>query len=193
MRHLQPSVLLLALVASASACASANSGAAAPETTVTQSTASLVMGGGANGGPTMGLTNSYTAIATHVTVSPDSAYQVLTRVYTMLQIPVAPVEQKRAIGNDEIRVRRRIADLPMQKVLDCGQKMGLDNAETWDIHMNLLSYVQSDDKGGANIFTRIQAMGNPTDIASRDLTPCASQGELEKKISDMVLKLLNNK
>ena len=32
-----------------------------------------------------------------------------------------------------------------------------------------------------------------TDVASRDLTPCASQGELEKKIGDMVLKLLNNK
>ncbi len=188
MRKLRPSVLLLVF---ASACAS--SGSATPETTVAQSTASLVMGGGAKGGPTMGLTNSYTAIVTHVPVSADSAYQVLTRVYAMLQIPVAPVEQKRAIGNDEIRIRRRIADMPMQKVLDCGQKMGLDNAETWDIHMNLLSYVQPDEKGGANLFTRIQAMGNPTDVASRDLTPCASQGELEKKMGDMVLKLLNNK
>src|SRR5471032_2033183 len=136
MRNFLPSVLVLVV---ATACAS--TGAGGPETTVAQSTASLVMGGGANGGPTMGLTNSYTAIATHVSVPADSAYQVLTRVYAILAIPVAPVEQKRAIGNDEIRIRRRIADMPMQKVLDCGQKMGLDNAETWDIHMNLLSYV----------------------------------------------------
>lgn len=187
MRKYLPSVLVLVFAA---ACAS--SGTAASETAVSSSRASLVTGGAANGAMTMGLTNSYTAIATHVPVSADSAYQVLTRVYAILQIPVAPVETKRAIGNDEIRIRRRIADMPMQKVLDCGQKMGLDNAETWDIHMNLLSYVQPDDKGGANVFTRVQAMGNPTDISSRDLTPCASQGELEKKIGDMVLKLLKN-
>jgi hypothetical protein len=188
MRLLRPSVLLLVF---ASACASG--GSAGPETTVAASTATLITGGAANGGQTMGLTNSYTAIATHVGVSPDSAFQVLSRVYTMLEIPVAPVEQKRAVGNDEIRIRRRIAGMPMQKVLDCGQKMGLDNAETWDIHMNLLSYVQADPKGGSNVFTRIQAMGNPADASSRDLTPCASQGELEKKIGDTVLKLLNNK
>lgn len=149
--------------------------------------------GAANGGLTMGLTNTYTAIATSVNVSPDSAFQVLSRVYTMLQIPVAPVEVKRAVGNDDLKVRRRIADLPMQRVLDCGQKMGLDNAETWDIHMNILSYVQPNERGGSNVFTRIQAMGNPADASSRDLTPCASNGELEKKIGDTVLKLLNNK
>jgi hypothetical protein len=111
----------------------------------------------------------------------------------MLEIPVAPVEPKRAIGNDEIKVRRRIAGLPMQNVLDCGDKMGLPNAETWDIHMNLLSYVQPGENGGSNIFTRIQAMGNPTDLSNRDLTPCSTTGELEKKIGDLVLKLIANK
>jgi hypothetical protein len=36
----------------------------------------------------IGTTNTYTAIAMPVSVSPDSAYQVLTHVYTMLEIPV---------------------------------------------------------------------------------------------------------
>jgi hypothetical protein len=71
--------------------------------------------------------------------------------------------------------------------------MGTPNAETWDIHMNLLSYVQPGPDGGAQIFTRIQALGNPIDGSNRDLTPCSTKGELEKKIGDTILKLINNK
>ena len=188
MRHLRPSVLLLVL---GTACASAKSGT--PETTVAPSTTSLVVGSTIRSTMNIGTTNTYTAIATSVSVSPDSAYQVLTRVYTMLEIPVAPVEVKRAVGNDEIKIRRRIAGMPMQNVLDCGDKMGTPNAETWDIHMNLLSYVEPAPNGGAQILTRIQAMGNPTDISNRDLTACSTKGELEKKIGDMVTKLIAGK
>jgi hypothetical protein len=189
MRHLRPSVLLLVF---ASACAS--SGSSGPETAIGTSTSSIVTPGSVSGSvKNIGVTNSYSAISTTVAVSPDSAYQVLTRVYAMLEIPVAPVDVKRAIGNDEIKIRRRIGGIPMQNVLDCGDKMGLPNAETWDIHMNLLSYVQAGKNGGAEIFTRIQALGNPADGSNRTLTNCATKGELEKKIGDMVLKLLNNK
>jgi hypothetical protein len=189
MRQCLPAVLLLVL---GTACASAKPGGS--ETTVAPSTTSLMSAGGAGGfSKTIGTTNTYTAIATNVSVSPDSAYQVLTRVYAMLEIPVAPVDAKRAIGNDELKIRRRIAGMPMQNVLDCGDKMGLPNAETWDIHMNLLSYVQPGEGGGAQILTRIQALGNPTDLSNRDLTPCSTKGALEKKISDMVAKLINNK
>ena len=186
MRHLRPSLLLLAL---GTACASAKPGGS--ETTVSPSTTSLVVGSSSMGTMNIGTTNTYTAIATSVAVSPDSAFQVLSRVYAMLQIPVAPVAAKRAIGNDEIKIRRRIAGMPMQNVLDCGDKMGLPNAETWDIHMNLLSYVEPAPGGRAQVLTRIQAMGNPTDVSNRDLTPCSTKGELEKKIGDMVAKLIS--
>ena len=189
MQNLRPSVLSLVFV-----CACASAGAPGPETVVATSTTSLTgIGGGASPGMNIGVNNSYTAIATTVKVSPDSAFQVLTRVYAQLQIPVSPVNTKRAIGNDELKIRRRIAGMPMQNVVDCGEKMGLPNAETWDIHMNLLSYVQPGTDGGAQVFTRIQALGNPADGSNRDLSNCATKGELEKKIGDMVVKLLNSK
>lgn len=192
MRDLRPFPLLLVLV---SACAS--SGSPATETTVTPTTTQLVVGGGAGGGGGRGgaitQNNSYTAVSVSVPVSPDSAYQLITRVYATLEIPVAPVDVKRAVGNDDIKIRRRIAGIPMQNVLDCGDKMGLPNAETWEIHMNLLSYVEAAQGGGSNIFTRIQALGNPIDGSSRDLTSCSTKGELEKKIGDTVLKLASNK
>ena len=188
MRDLRPFVALLAFT---TACASASSGAPPAETTAAPATTQLVMGGGAS--KSLNTTNEYTAVSVTVPVSPDSAYQVISRVYAMLELPVAPVDVKRAVGNDEIKVRRRIAGIAMQNVLDCGDKMGLPNAETWDIHMNLLSYVEAGPNGTSNIFTRIQALGNPVDGSNRDLTPCSTKGELEKKIGDLALKLVNNK
>lgn len=189
MRDLRPFVVLLAFT---TACASASPGGPPSETTVAPATTQLVMGGGASN-MNLSTNNTYTAVSVSVPISPDSAFQVISRVYSMLEIPVAPVAVKRAVGNDEIKIRRRIAGIAMQNVLDCGDKMGLPNAETWDIHMNLLSYVEAAQGGGSNIFTRIQALGNPVDGSNRDLTPCSTKGELEKKIGDTVLKLVNNK
>lgn len=188
MRHFSPAILLLVL---GTACARASTGGS--ETTVSPTTTSIVSGNSAVGTMNIGMNNTYEAIATTVSIAPDSAFQVLTRVYTMLEIPVAPAQGKLAIGNPEIKIRRRIGGIPMQNVLDCGDKMGLPNAETWDIHMNLLSYIEPAPNGGARILTRIQAMGNPTDISNRDLTPCSTKGELEKKIGDMVTKLIAGK
>ena len=188
MRQLSPAVLLLVLGA---ACASGGK-TGGSETSVSPSTATLV-NGAVGGSMNISTTTTVTAIATAVPVTQDSAYALLTRAYVMLEIPVAPVDQKRAVGNDALVIRRRIGGMPMQKVLDCGDKMGLPNAETWDIHMNILSYVEAGPDGKAQILTRIQAMGNPTDISNRDLSACSSTGDLEKKISDLVLKLASNK
>lgn len=189
MRYLSSSMLLAVF---AVACASGGK-VGGSETTVAPSTTSLVVGSSAMGTMNINQTDTYTAIATPVPVSQDSAYALLTRAYVMLEIPVVPVDTKRAVGNDALSIRRRIGGLPMQKVIDCGDKMGLPNAETWDIHMNILSYVQAGPDGKAQILTRIQAMGNPPDLSNRDLSPCPSNGELEKKISDLVLKLASNK
>ncbi|HEY2849509.1 MAG TPA: hypothetical protein VGI97_06500 [Gemmatimonadaceae bacterium] len=189
MRHLSPAVLALAFGA---ACATGGKPGGS-ETTVAPATTGIIVGSASMASMNISTNNAYTAIATPLSVSPDSAYALLTRAYVMLEIPVVPVDQKRAIGNDALSIRRRIASIPMQKVVDCGEKMGLENAETWDIHMNILSYVEALPDGKSQILTRIQAMGNPPDLSNRDLSPCSSFGELEKKISDLVVKLASNK
>ncbi len=191
MRHLSPAIVLLAFGA---ACASSGSSSGS-ETAVSPSTTSLQSPLASSMGSSMNITtsNEVTAIATHVPVSQDSAYALLIRAYVVLAIPVVPVDQKRAVGNSALQIRRKLAGMPMQKIVDCGDKMGLPNAETWDIHMNILSYVQPVSDGTAQILTRIQALGNPPDLSNRDLSPCPSTGDLEKKISDLVLKLASNK
>ena len=135
----------------------------------------------------------YTAIATAVPVSPDSAYQLLLRVYILLEIPAVPREQKRSVGNDDLKARRHLAGIPMQNVVDCGEKLGLQNAETWQIDINLVSYVEADPKGGSQVLTKIQAMGNRPEGSSLRQTSCATKGEFEKKIGEMVNQLAAGK
>jgi hypothetical protein len=191
MRH----VSTIALLVIAAGCASAGKSGGS-ETSVSSSTTSLVspVSSTQHGAMNITTSNEVTAIATSVPVSQDSAYQLLIRAYTVLAIPVVPVDQKRAIGNSVLQARRKLAGMPMQNIVDCGDKMGLPNAETWDIHMNILSYVNPGADGSSSqILTRIQALGNPPDLSNRDLSPCTTTGDLEKKISDLVLKLASNK
>ena len=175
MRNARASVLLLVL---GTACATSS----ASETALAPSFA----------GSARGL-KLYTAIATPVAVSPDSAYQLLVRAYAMLELPMVSVEPKRAVGNDDLRVRRRVAGLPMQTVLDCGAKLDTPNAETWDIDMNLLSYVKADPGGGSQVLTGFRRWATRPKARACAQTPCATTGELEKKIADMVVQLAAGK
>jgi hypothetical protein len=135
----------------------------------------------------------YTAIATAVPVGPDSAYQLLLRAYAMLEIPMKPSDEKRTVSNDDLKARRHLAGIPMQNVVDCGEKLGLENAETWQIDINLVSYVEADPKGGSQVLTKIQAMGNRPEGSNLRQTACATTGEFEKKIGEMVNQLVVSK
>lgn len=135
----------------------------------------------------------YTAIATAVPVSPDSAYQLLIRVYATLELPMVSVDSKLTVGNDDLKVRHQIAGIAMQKVIDCGEKLGTLNAETWDIDMNLLSYIKADPSGGSQVLTRVQAMGHRPEGANSRQTACSTTGALEKKIADMMTQFANSK
>ena len=135
----------------------------------------------------------YTAIATPVAVSPDSAYQLLIRVYANLQLPMVSVDAKRTVGNDDLKVRHQVAGIAMQNVVDCGENIGSLNAETWDIDLNLLSYVKADPNGGSQVLTRIQAAGNRPEGPHARQTACSTTGALEKKIGDAVAQLAVSK
>ena len=142
-----------------------------------------VAGGGRRGS----MTNTYAAIATPVSVSADSAYEVLKRVYDLLDIPVTQESEKdRSVGNQDLRVRRNVAGLNMQDVLDCGRKLESPNAETWDISMAVFSTAVASKDGGSNIFTQIQATGHEPSQGNGHWVPCATTSALEEKIGAMV-------
>jgi hypothetical protein len=158
-----------------------------PDTSVTPMTTSLVTAGGTM---SLGSTMQFTAIPTTVAIKPDSAYALLELVYKHLEIPIGRFDAAtRSVTNDALKVRRKVGGIAMQTVIDCGEKLGVANAETWDIQMNLMSYVVDDGRGGAKVSTRIQALGHDPAVAGRDYSPCSTKGALEARIGNTV-KLL---
>jgi hypothetical protein len=181
MRSARPIPLLLIFTA---ACAS-SPGQTSLDTRVTPMTAGLLPT--SSGTLDVGATAEVTAIATALPIAPDSAYKLLRATYAKLDIPVARDDSsRRSLGNEGLKARRQLGGLTMQSVLDCGEQIGLPNAETWDIQMDILSYIVPDGRGGSQLWTRIQATGHDPSVSGRDMTPCTTRGELEAKIGNLV-------
>ena len=173
----------IALVLVTAACSSVGGGG--PVTTVTPMTSGMLPTNG--GSVDVGATGEVTAISIAVAAAPDSAFRLLRAVYTRLQIPVAQVDSAhRTIGSPGLKARRSLAGMAMQNVVDCGEKIGVPNAETWDIRMDLSSYITTDGTGGSRVWTRIQALGNDPSVSGSDGTPCTSRGDLEAEIGNSV-------
>jgi hypothetical protein len=185
------SARLFALALTITAC-TASTGGSSPGTTVAPMPAGMLPTSA--GTHDMGATGEVTAIATALPIPPDSAYTLLRAVYAKLAIPVADQNAtQRTIGNHGLKARRQIAGLGMDRVLDCGDKIGIPNAETWDIQMDIASYVTADGTGGSQLWTRIQATGNDPSVSGRDDTPCSTRGDLEAKIGNSVKAMLAGK
>jgi hypothetical protein len=161
-------------------------GYTAQPTAVAPVTTSIIVGGTSIAN--VGQTVEYTAIATWIPLSPDSAYALLKAVYAKLEIPISEQSDgAHSIGNEVIKARRRFGGMAMEKVVDCGEKLGIRNAETWDMQLNIVSFVTFDEKrGGSTLSTRLQVIGHDPTVSTRDESPCASTGDLELKIGNLV-------
>lgn len=165
-------ITLAAVLVAAGACASSQS-ASDPGTLVLPPT----------GSGRRAITNEYPAITTSVPISADSAYQALKRVYDVLEIPVSQESGKdHSVGNADLRVRRKLAGLNMKDVVDCGQKLDIPNAETWDISMAIFSTAVATTNGASTIYTQIQATGHDPSQGNGHWIPCSTMSALEEKI-----------
>jgi hypothetical protein len=171
-------------------CASAKSGAApdtAPPVTMTQMTQRVVMAG--EGALNINTSTVNAGSTQLIVTSLDSAWTALQAAYTEFGLPVSTlVEATHLIGNEGFKTRRRIGKIPMQKVVDCGNSLGMPNAETYDIVMVVSSYLAKNPKGGVNLVTRIDASGKSPNFSRGASVVCRSLGELEKQIGELVRK-----
>lgn len=183
--------VLLAAVVTAAGCASGSSGgtAAAPNVTTAPVTQRIVMPAGS----TLNI-NTVDVNAGHSQViigSMDAAWTALNVVYSDLKIPITTlVDAQHLLGNESFKVRRRVGEIPMQQILDCGNAQGIPNAETYDILMTVSSYLAPNPKGGLNLVTRIDATGRSPNFARENAVACHSTGTLEKDIAERVRKKL---
>jgi hypothetical protein len=171
-------------------CVSAT--ASVPDVTMAPQTTTLTPHGGSI---SAGGTADVVPISASLSAGPDSAYHLLKVAYVALEIPVTEEDpSKRLIGNVVLKARRHLAGLPMQAVVFCGERMGVPNAETWEIQLDIRSYIVPDGKGGSQLWTKLQALGHDPTTSNRDMMTCTTQGNLEAKLGNfMKLALLKKR
>lgn len=123
------------------------------------------------------------------TGTPAQVFAVLPQVYEDLGIPISVNDgASKSVGNSGWRTRRSIGKVPMYRYLDCGSSGTIENAETYNINMSVITTVRPNPSGGSIVSTAITAVGrNPVTSSSQDVR-CASKGDLEIRIRDMVQK-----
>lgn len=127
-----------------------------------------------------------------VTGTPDEAWAVLPAVFQELAIPLTLNDPRsKSIGNTGWRTRRSIGRVPAQRYLDCGSSGTLENAETYQLTLSIVTRVLPNPNGGSVVSTALSGTGrNPLTSSSADVR-CASKGDLELRIRDMVQKAIN--
>jgi len=122
-----------------------------------------------------------------VTGTPDQAWAVLPTVYQQLGIPAEVNDPRgRTMGVANWRVRRLIGKTRATQYVDCGSSGTLQNAETYQLTLSILSSVRPNPKGGAIVTTAISGTGrNPITSSNADVR-CVSTGDLELKIRELV-------
>jgi hypothetical protein len=129
--------------------------------------------------------NDPMAIA-HVPFTPDAVWNVMQSVFDSLGIAVGTLDpDKRVIGNTELKVHGRLGPVSLSRYIDCGRTQGFDSADTYDVHLSVLSQVTPGKSNGATIATVVEAAARPAQFKG-DYTRCESRGEIESRIPKIV-------
>lgn len=126
-----------------------------------------------------------------VTGTADEAWAVLPGVYQELGIPLSVNDNvRKTLGNTGWKTRRSIGRVPAQRYLDCGSSGSMENAETYQLTISITTSVLPNQNGGSVVSTALSGVGkNPITSSSAEVR-CASKGDLELRIRDMVQKAL---
>jgi hypothetical protein len=88
------------------------------------------------------------------------------------------------LGNQELRLRRRLGEVGLSHYINCGNTQGAPSAETYDIRMSVLTQAVSATPTSTSVLTMVEARGKPITM-SGEYTLCSSTGELERRIVDL--------
>ncbi len=116
----------------------------------------------------------------------DQLWRVMPVVFAQLDMPVTMrVPDQRAMGNQAFRVRRQLGGVRLSRYLDCGNQMGMLNADTYEITLRLeIRLVQGSADSQSRMFTVVEGTAKPLEVSGAPVN-CTSTGKLEKRLVEM--------
>jgi|SRR5579862_954907 len=174
---------VVALVALAG-CAKSGPG---PDVSVAPVTDRIAFGGVYASGISLDRTAETVGVSAAAAFPADRVYQALVAAYKELQVPLTDANPtQHVLGNQSLKIRRRLGGVAMQTYIDCGGQPGQPNAETFDLELNLISFVTAGSDGASTFTTRLTGLGSDPNHGQGNQMHCSSTGELEMRIQKMV-------
>lgn len=169
------------LLTSLAACASSGSGS-----TLTPAPQSIQIAGSPSGG-TMAMGGGDASTSHVIAFAPDQVWRALPAVFDSLGIPIGTLDAaKRTMGNSGFKVRGRLRNTPLSRLIDCGNSTQVGpNADSYDVNLTLLAEVRPGEAGSSNVNLAFQAMARPATFA-QEYSQCGSKAVLETRFVDIL-------
>jgi hypothetical protein len=114
----------------------------------------------------------------------DRIWKTLPGVFGTLEIPIANFDAERnVIGNQDLKLYRRLGKTPLTRLLDCGTTQVGPNAESYEVRLSVQTTIQRStaDTSHTALTTTVQAMARPMAFAG-EYRQCTSKGALEEQL-----------
>jgi hypothetical protein len=129
--------------------------------------------------------------ATTLPKPPDMTFQALQVVYANFKIPATTLDPDgHVIGTTNWTTPHWLAGHELSRYFDCGSGRG-QSADELSVKLTIRSTVVSDSTTGQSVLRTLLSASGTSQIEMGRPMSCQTSGQLETRISDEVMKLLN--
>jgi hypothetical protein len=120
--------------------------------------------------------------------TPDRSWAALPLAYEALGLALTTLDSdRRRVGAGGVRVQGRLKGTWLSRYVDCGTATtGLPHADSYLVTLDVLSQVDGQPDGEAELSTAVKAVARPASVSSSNPVNCPSTGHLEKRIAELV-------
>jgi hypothetical protein len=121
----------------------------------------------------------------------DAVFPLVADAYQEIGISIETLDTtRRIIGNPRFRARQRLAGMPMETVVRCGDGPTGPHARSFLITFDIHTQVMPSGAGKSMMRTMVSATGRSIEGATTHEITCASTGALEQRILEIVSRRL---
>jgi hypothetical protein len=118
-------------------------------------------------------------------------WATLPTVFDSLGIALTDLDQtQHVIGNSGMKLHQTLGKTALGQYIDCGSAQGFPSADSYDIHMSVMTQISAAQNGGTMIGTLVEASGKPMQFPG-SYSKCTTKETLENRIISMVVAKLS--
>lgn len=116
----------------------------------------------------------------------DRVWRALPAAFDSLGIPGGVVDAAaRQFGSAGFRVRRRLGTVPLSRYFDCGQTQIGENADEYDVQLQVIATLRTGTAGTTNVEMFLDALARPVAF-SQGYQACGTRGTLDVRLVERI-------